>query len=126
MELVVNLPLEPIIIVIAMQVVALFLGMFIAQLPIMMISIPIFIPIIIALDFNPVWFVVIFLLNMEIAGISPPFGLSLFVMKGVAPPDTTMGDIYRAALPFIGLALAVMALVIAFPQLALWAATVMR
>ena len=66
------------------------------------------------------------LLNMEMAGITPPFGLSLFVMKGVAPPDTTMGDIYQAGLPFLGTDLIVMALMIAFPVVVLWLPSVMR
>jgi TRAP-type mannitol/chloroaromatic compound transport system permease large subunit len=72
------------------------------------------------LGYNDVWFAVTYLINIEIAGISPPFGLSLFVMKGVAPKGTTMGDVYRAALPFIGCSLAVMILIIIFPQIALW------
>ena len=60
------------------------------------------------------------MLNLEMATISPPFGLSLFVMKGVATPGTTIGDIYRAALPFIALNLIVMALMIALPAIVLW------
>ena len=59
------------------------------------------------------------LLNIEMGATSPPFGMALFVMKGVAPPDTTMGDIYRAALPFLGLDLIATALIIAFPAIAL-------
>ena len=90
------------------------------QVAIMMITIPIFMPIIYSLDFNPVWFGAIFLLNMEIATISPPFGMSLFVMKGVAPSNTTMRDIYMASLPFIGIDLIVMALMMAFPLISLW------
>ena len=66
------------------------------------------------------------LLNMEMAVTSPPFGLSLFVMKGVAPPDTTMGDIYRAALPFLGCDLVVMIAMIFFPPLVLWLPGMMR
>ena len=93
---------------------------------IMMITLPIFIPVVISLGFSTVWFAVIFLLNIEMAGTSPPFGLGLFVMKGVAPPDTTMEDIYRAALPFLGCDLIVMALIIAFPTLTLWLPGLMR
>ena len=59
-------------------------------------------------------------LNLEMATISPPFGLSLFVMKGIASPSTTMNDVYRAALPFVGLNLIVMAVMIAFPGTVLW------
>jgi len=119
-ELATILPLAPIIILIVMQVVLLILGMFMSVVAVMMITTPIFMPVVYALGFDPVWFVVIFLLNMEMGQTTPPFGLSLFVMKGVAPPDTTMGDIYRAAMPFLYCDLIAMALIIAFPAVALW------
>jgi len=125
-ELATGLPVSPIVIVIAMQVIILFLGGFMDVVAIMMITLPIFVPVILTLGFDPVWFAVIFLLNIEMAGTSPPFGLGLFVMKGVAPPDTTMGDIYRAALPFLGCDLIAMALIIAFPELTLWLPGLMR
>ena len=121
-----GLPVAPIIIIMVMQVVILFLGCFMDVVSIMMITLPIFVPVVLSMGFNSVWFAVIFLINIEVAGISPPFGLSLFVMKGVAPPDTTMGDIYRAALPFCGLSLVAMALIMAFPALALWLPGLMR
>ena len=124
--LVTGLPLSPPLILISMQIVLLLMGMFLDQLSIMMITLPIFMPIIHTLGFNPIWFGVIFLLNMEMATTSPPFGLNLFVMKGVAPPDTTMGDIYKAALPFLGVDLIVMGLIITFPAVALWLPSLMR
>ena len=119
-EFATGLPVAPIIIIIAMQVIVLVMGMLMDITSIMMITLPIFVPVVQSLGFDPVWFAVIFLLNMEMATTSPPFGLTLFVMKGVAPADTTMGDIYRAALPFLGLDLIAMTLIIAFPALALW------
>lgn len=115
-----GLPVAPIIIIIAMQVIILFLGCLMDVVAIMMITLPIFVPIVISLDFNTVWFAAIFLLNIEMAGTSPPFGMGLMVMKGVAPPDTTMGDIYLAALPFLGCDLIVMILILAFQNVALW------
>ncbi len=121
-----GLPLPPIFILFAMQVVLLILGMFMEVITIMMITMPLFMPIVIALGFDPVWFAVIFLINIEVAVLSPPFGLSLYVMKGVAPPDTTMGDIIKAAVPFMGLILITMVLVIAFPAIALWLPGIMR
>ena len=121
-----NLPVAPIIILIATQVVGIFMGMFMEIISIMMITLPIFMPVVNALGFNEVWFGVIFLLNIELAMITPPFGMSMFVMKGVAPPDTTMGDIYKSALPFVGLHLIVMALLIAFPTIVLWLPSVVR
>ncbi|MFC2068622.1 TRAP transporter large permease subunit [Chloroflexota bacterium] len=119
-------PLAPILIVVAMQIVVLIMGSFMDVLSIMMITLPMYIPVIRTLGFNEVWFAVIMLISVEIGVISPPFGTSLFVMKGVAPPDTTMGDVYRGSLTFIGLCLISMALVIIFPQLALWLPGLMR
>ncbi len=100
--------------------------MFMSVIAIMMIILPTFVPVVIALGFDPVWFGAIMLLNIEMATTSPPFGMNLFVMKGVAPPDTTMGDIFRAALPFLGCDAVVMALMIAFPVLTLWLPGIMR
>ncbi|MCF8095266.1 MAG: TRAP transporter large permease subunit [Desulfobacteraceae bacterium] len=122
----VNLPLSPILIVIATQVVIFFLGMFIGPIPIIMITVPIFYPLITALGFDPIWYGVLFLINIEMSPISPPFGLSLFIMKGVAPDDTTMSDIWKATIPFLALDFAAMALIIVFPSLALWLPSVMQ
>jgi tripartite ATP-independent transporter DctM subunit len=122
----VNLPVEPIVVLILMQVVVVFLGMFIEQTSIVMVTIPIFMPIVAAMGWDPVWFGAIMLLNLELATISPPFGLSLFVMKGIASPGTTMADLYRAALPFVGLNFLVMGLMIGFPPLVLWLPGLMR
>lgn len=119
-EFIVQLSLSPLMLVAAMQVVMLFMGTFLESMPIMMITIPIFLPIIKSLDLNIIWFGVIMLLNMEMALTSPPFGLSLFVMKGVAPPGVTMRDIYLAAIPFLLCDLVVMVLIILFPSLVLW------
>jgi tripartite ATP-independent transporter DctM subunit len=119
-EFATNLPVEPIIVIMAMQLIILFLGCLMDVVSIMMITLPIFVPVVRQLGFNDVWFAVIFLINIEIAGISPPFGLSLFVMKGVAPEGTTMSDVYKAAFPFIWCSLLAMILLIAFPLLVLW------
>jgi tripartite ATP-independent transporter DctM subunit len=119
-ELATSMPLAPIFIIVGMMIVLGILGMFISVVPIMMITLPIFMPIIDTLGFSPVWFAVIFLLNMEMATTTPPFGLLLFVVKGVAPKGTTMADCYRAALPFLGCDVIALALIIAFPAIALW------
>jgi tripartite ATP-independent transporter DctM subunit len=119
-ELATGLDLPPIVIVMIMQIIILFLGGFMDVVSIMMIVLPIFVPLVRAFGFSPVWFAVLFLLNIEMAGTSPPFGMSLFVMKGVAPKDTTMSDIYLASLPFLGCDLFVMILLFVFPSLALW------
>jgi tripartite ATP-independent transporter DctM subunit len=125
-EFATELSVAPIVIIMAMQVVVLFLGCFLEPVSIMMITLPIFVPVAVSMGFNPVWFAVMFLINIEMATTSPPFGLTLFVMKGVAPPDTTMGDIYRAALPFLYCDLVVIALILLFPTLALWLPGLMR
>jgi len=123
---VVNLNMKPIFILIAMQVTLLIMGTFMDPVAMLMITIPTYVPIIQTLGYNPVWFAVIILLNVEVAVISPPFGILLYTMKGVAGPGTSMGDIIRASVPFVGLILLSMALIIAFPALALWLPRMMR
>lgn len=113
-----SMPLAPIAVIIAMMFILLLMGTFMSAFPMMMITLPIFMPIIYNLGFSPVWFGLLFLLNLEMGQTTPPFGLLLFAMKGVAPPDTTMGDIIRAGIPFLLCDAVVMALIIAFPILA--------
>jgi len=97
-----------------------FLGCFMDQLSMMLLTAPIFFPLAKTLGFDLVWFGLIMLLALEIGYTTPPFGLLLFVMKGVAPPGTTMRDIYLAGMPFIGCVLLLIALIIIFPPLATW------
>ncbi|MFC1869311.1 TRAP transporter large permease subunit, partial [Thermodesulfobacteriota bacterium] len=125
-NLAVNSTLPPLWIVISMMVAALILGMFMTVAAVMMITLPIFVPVVTVLGFDPVWFGVLMMLNLEIGVTSPPFGVNLFAMKMVAPPGTTMGDCYRASLPFIGLDLIAMVLIIVFPSIALWLPGLMR
>ncbi len=96
------------------------LGTFMGPLPIMLITLPIYIPVVIELGYNPIWFGVLFLIAIETGATSPPFGAALFVMKAVAPRNTTMGDIYRAAMPFVICDLLAIAVVFAFPQIVTW------
>lgn len=114
-----DLPVHPLVLLILMQLVVMFLGMFLEQTSIVLVTVPIFLPIIDALGWDPIWFGTIMMLNLEMATITPPFGLSLFVMKGIAPPDVTIGDIYKAAIPFILINMVLMALMIMFPQIVL-------
>ena len=113
-----NVP--PIVVVIIMQLVLIVMGMFMEPLSIMMLTVPIYYPVIQAFGYDPVWFGAIMLLNMEMATISPPFGLNLFVMRGVAPRGVTMGDVYAASIPFLLLDLVVMGILLGFPGLVLW------
>ena len=119
-ELATNLPVEPILVILVMQIILFMLGTFMEPLSIMMLTIPIYFPIIQALGYSPLWFGTIMLLNMEMATTSPPFGLVLFVMKSVAPKETTMADIYQAALPFLACDAVAMAAIMTFPALVLW------
>jgi len=121
-----GLPLTPIMVLMAMQVGAWALGTMMSSVPVIMITIPIYMPIVQALGFDPIWFALILLINLEMSQTTPPFGILLFAMRGVASPDTTMGDIIRAGLPFLVCDLAAMLLVIAFPVLALYLPSLMH
>jgi tripartite ATP-independent transporter DctM subunit len=112
--------LAPLAMLMIMFAVLLLLGMFMEQISIMLLTVPIFFPLAQSLGFDLVWFALIMLLSLEISFTTPPFGLLLFVMKGVAPPGTAMREIYTSAFPFIGCSLVLVALLIAFPNLALW------
>lgn len=112
--------LEPILMLLVMFGILLLLGMFMEQISIMLLTVPIFFPLATSIGFDPIWFGLVMLLSLEISFTTPPFGLLLFVMKGVAPPGTTMREIYGAAIPFIGCSLLVVALLVLFPSLATW------
>jgi len=118
-EFVTQLAVAPIILIMAMQVAVLILGCFMAAMPIMMICLPIFMPVVNTLGFDPIWFCLMFLINLEVGQETPPFGFLLFVMKGVAPPGTTMKEVYTAAIPFVIIDMAVIGLIFAFPGLVL-------
>jgi TRAP-type C4-dicarboxylate transport system permease large subunit len=121
-----GLPVLPIIIMILMQLIVFILGMLMDPSSIMMVTLPLYMPIVHLLGFNDIWFAAIFLLNIEISLISPPFGLSLFVMKAVSSSDVSMIDIYRAGLPFIAIQVFLMALMFVFPIISLWLPSLMR
>jgi len=121
-----GLQVPPMTAIIFMQVVVLILGCIMEPVSIMLITLPIFMPVVHSLGFDSIWFAVVMLMNIEVATISPPFGLALFVMKGVSPSGTSMGDVYYAALPFIGIIIVSMAIVIAFPSIALFLPGFMR
>jgi tripartite ATP-independent transporter DctM subunit len=113
-------------ILIGMNIVVLIMGCFMETIAIMMVTLPIFMPIITSLGFDPVWFGVIMLVNCETGMLTPPFGMLLFVMKGVAPADITVEDIVCAAFPYIIIYIASLAVLIAFPPLILWLPSVVR
>jgi tripartite ATP-independent transporter DctM subunit len=115
-----DLPVNRWLILAGMQVILLILGSFMDDYAIVTICCPIFMPIVVSLGFDPIWFGIVFILNMQVAYLTPPFGWALFLMKGIAPPGITTTDIWRSVPPFVGMQLLVLILVMAFPQLALW------
>ena len=112
--------LSPTVILLGMMAILLFLGCFVDQVSMMLITLPFFMPLVQQLGVEPIWFGVLFLICMQLGLLTPPFGLLLFTMKGVAPPSITMNDVFRAALPYVWFGLAVLALVFVFPPLATW------
>ena len=112
--------LDPTVMLLIMFAILLVLGMFMDQLSMMLLTVPIFFPLAQTLGFDLIWFAVILLLALEISFTTPPFGLLLFVMKGVSAPGTTMRDIYVAALPFMACSIFLVGLLIIWPQIALW------
>ena len=125
-ELAATLDLTPITMLLCMLAVLLVLGMFMDQLSMMLLTLPIFMPIASSLGFDPIWFAVIILLALEISLITPPFGLLLFVMVGAVPKDIRFEQIVIAALPYIGSAMLVTVLIIIWPSLALYLPGLMR
>lgn len=107
-------------VIVGMQLVWLVMGCFLDPLGIMIITAPLFFPIVTRLGFDPVWFGVLFVVNMEMAFLTPPFGFNLFYMRSVVPKDITMGDIYRAVLPFIGLQGLGLVIMMIFPEIILF------
>ena len=113
-----HLSIAPIIIVISMLIVVLILGCFMETVAIMMITIPIYMPVVNAFGYNTIWFGVMLLIALETGLITPPFGVTLFVMKGVAPPEITMADIWRAITPYVIIDILCLAIVLALPAIA--------
>lgn len=120
----VNLP--PLLVVLLMQVLILLMGCFMESLSILMVTLPIFMPIIEALGINPLWFGAMTLVSIETGLITPPFGMSLFTMQGVAPAGVKLGEIYRASIPYILLNIVAIVLILAIPAIPLWLPGLMR
>jgi len=100
--------------------ILIILGMFVDWVGILFLCVPIFLPMIVELGFDRLWFGIIYNVNMQISFLSPPFGYALFYLKGVAPPEISMKEIIRAVLPFIGLQFIGLVICIAFPPIATW------
>ena len=119
-QFVLSLPVHPLVVMGIMQVVILILGCFMDSAAIILLTMPIFVPAIISLGFDPVWFGAIAVLNIEVGLITPPFGVALYTMKAVAPPKYTMGDVISSAAPFIALQVLAIGICMMIPSIVMW------
>ena len=116
--------LTPLAVVIIMMAVLLFLGAFMDQVSMLLLTLPFFLlgyqSLQVIFNIDVIWLMVLMLITMEISLLTPPFGLLLYVMKGIAPFEVTLGQVVKSAMPFILIELFVLALLIAWPELATW------
>jgi tripartite ATP-independent transporter DctM subunit len=119
-DLIAGLPIGKWGILLVVNLVWVVLGCIIDWIGILLLTAPIFVPVLVALGFDPIWIGVLFCMNMQISYISPPFGPAAFYLKGAAPPGITMGDIFRSVWPFIGIQVLALLMLVAFPDIALW------
>ena len=119
------LPLGPWGVIIVIQLIWILLGMFLDWVGILLLTSPLFVPIVLDMGFSNIWLGVVFCMNMHISYLSPPFGPSCFYMSSVTPDSITMTQIYRANIPFLTLTVIALILTMFFPQLSLWLPTLM-
>jgi tripartite ATP-independent transporter DctM subunit len=119
-ELIAGTGMPPSAVIAAMMLLLVFLGLFVEQVSMMLITLPIYMPLVQKYGVDPVWFGVMFLICMQLGLLLPPHGLLLMTMKGVAPPTVRMGHIFQAVLPYIVMSLLLLALVFLVPAVAVW------
>ncbi|MBK5105432.1 MAG: TRAP transporter large permease subunit, partial [Burkholderiales bacterium] len=119
-EMMTGIPGGPWGTIVFIEFVLLLLGMVLDPVGIMLITLPVFLPIITALGFDPIWFGILFIINMEIGYQTPPFGFNLFYLKGIVPAGITMGDIYQSVTPYTLIMILGLILIMLFPALATW------
>ena len=119
-DLLLGMGASPVMIFAFILATLIILGFFLDEITQVMITVPVFLPIIVKLGYDPVWFGVLFMTQVQMDYLTPPFGFTLFYMKGVAPPGVTMGDIYRSITPFVLMQLAVVIFILLFPEVVLW------
>jgi tripartite ATP-independent transporter DctM subunit len=119
-QLIAGMPIGKWGILIVVNLIWIALGAIIDWIGILLLTAPIFVPVLVALGFDPIWIGVMFCMNMQISYLSPPFGPAAFYLKGAAPPGISMGDIFKSVWPFIGIQVLALGILIAFPQIALW------
>ncbi|MGM0560997.1 MAG: TRAP transporter large permease [Pseudomonadota bacterium] len=115
-----NWELSPLEVLIMMQLSYLILGMFLDDTAMLVIVAPLYVPLIVSLGYNPIWYGVLYTITCQIAYMTPPFGYNLFLMRSMAPPEVSLWDIYRSIVPFVLVMTLALILVIAFPEIALW------
>lgn len=119
-DLLLGMDVSEYVVLAIMMGVVFIMGMFIDWAAILLVVVPIFTPIAMDLDFNPLWFAMLVCINLQTSFLTPPFGYALFYFKGVAPPEFSMADIYRGIIPFVIIQVIGLALMISFPQLITW------
>ncbi len=107
-------------VLIIMQLTFLLMGTFLDDTAMLVIVAPLYVPLVAALEFDLIWYGVLYTITTQIAYMTPPFGYNLFLMRAMAPPEISLGDIYRSIIPFVGVMILALALVIMFPQIAMW------
>jgi tripartite ATP-independent transporter DctM subunit len=112
-----GMDVSPYVVFTIMMAVVFFMGMFIDWAAILLVVVPIFTPIAMELDFNPLWFAMMICINLQTSFLTPPFGYSLFYFKGVAPPEYTIGDVYRGIIPFVAIQVFALAVLMIFPEI---------
>ncbi len=119
-DLLLGMDVHEYVVLAIMMLVVFVMGMFIDWAAILLVVVPIFTPIAMDLDFNPLWFAMLVCINLQTSFLTPPFGYALFYFKGVAPPEYSMSDIYRGIIPFVLIQIVGLAAIIAFPQIVTW------
>jgi tripartite ATP-independent transporter DctM subunit len=115
-----GMDVAPIVIILVMMAILLVMGMFFDWIGIVMLTMPIFVPIIKTLGYDPLWFGIVFCVNMQVSFLSPPFGTAAFYLKSVAPQEVSLTDIYKSVWPFIIMQLITLAIVVMYPEVVLW------
>ena len=115
-----GLEVAPIVVILIMMGILLILGTFLDWIAIVFITVPVFAPVVVSLGYAPIWFGILFTMNLQIYYLSPPFGPACFWLKSVAPPEITLQQIFSAVWPFIGLQLVALIVVILFPEVVLF------
>jgi len=116
-DVLLGMNVSPYVVFAIMMAVVFFMGMFIDWAAILLVVVPIFTPIAMDLEFNPLWFAMMICINLQTSFLTPPFGYSLFYFKGVAPPEYSMGDVYRGIIPFVMIQVFALGTLMIFPDI---------